>query len=32
MVQAEQKSWSNEQYSRRECVEIVGIPVTDSPL
>ena len=22
MVQVEQKSWSNEQYSRRECLEI----------
>ena len=30
----EQKSWSNEQYSRRECLEIVGIPktVSDSSL
>ena len=34
MVQVERKSWSNEQYSIRECLEIVGIPesVTDSPL
>ena len=32
MVKVEWKSWSNEQYSRRECLEIVGIPesVTDS--
>ena len=25
MVQIEQKSWSNEQYYRRECLKIVGI-------
>ena len=33
MVQVERKSWSNEQYSRRECLEIVSIleSVTDSP-
>ena len=28
MVEVEQKSWSNEQYSRRESLEIVGIPET----
>ena len=34
MIQAERKSWSNEQYSRREYLEIVDIPesVTDSSL
>ena len=26
MVQIKRKSWSNEQYSRRECLEIVSIP------
>ena len=26
MVQVERKSWSSEQYSRRECLEVVGIP------
>ena len=32
MVQVEWKSWSNEQYSRRECLEIVDITesVTDN--
>ena len=28
MVQVERKSWSNEQYSRMECLETVGIPET----
>ena len=34
MVQVERKSWSNDQYSRRECLEIVGIPesLTNSSL
>ena len=34
MVQVEQKSSSNEQYSRRECLETAGIPesVTKSSL
>ena len=34
MIQVERKSWSNEQYSRREYLEIVDIPesVTDSSL
>ena len=26
MVQVERKSWSSEQCSRRECLEVVGIP------
>ena len=28
IVQVEEESWSNKQYSRRECLEIVGIPET----
>ena len=28
LVQVERKSWNNEQYSRRECLEIVVIPET----
>ena len=26
LVQTERQCWANPQYSRRECVEIVGIP------
>ena len=26
LVVTEQKCWANEQYSRRECLEISGIP------
>ena len=34
MVQVERKFWSNEQYFRHECLQIVGSPayVTDSSL
>ena len=34
VVQVDRKSWSNEQYSRRKCLEIVCIQesVTDSSL
>lgn len=28
IVQVEEESWSNKQYSRRECLEIVGISET----